>query len=148
MKDKLIKIMMGFAAVVILAAPMGLMHQSAFAAETSEENSAASDVVLEEALQDYDLVVIQDEEVPLASAPEQNYNGVVIWVVALILCAALLISYAWWYSICKNRTMVLLERLPKAEAEKIRSFVTILHPIKTVQAEKEIENRIASQFMK
>lgn len=148
MKDKLIKIMMGFAAAVILTLPLGFMNQSALAAETGEGNGAAGGAVLEESLQDYDLVVIQEEEVPLASVPEQNYNGAAVWVVALVLCTVLLIAYAGWYSINKNRTMLLLEKFPKAEAEKMCRLIAFLHPIKTARAEKEIENRIASQFVK
>ena len=147
MKDKLVKVMIGLAAVVILAVPMGIMHQSPLAAET-EGSEMTENVVLEEASQDYDLVVLQDEAVPLAAAPEHNYGSMVIWVVSLSLIIAIAATYGVWYTVYRKRILALTEALPQAEAEKIREDVTFLHPMKVARTEKEIENRIASSFVK
>ncbi|HOO27532.1 MAG TPA: hypothetical protein PLU43_03635 [Lachnospiraceae bacterium] len=142
-KDKLVKIMIGVAAVVLTAVPFGMSYQIALAAETMQEDAAVSSPV-----QNYDLVVVQDEEVPLASAPEVNYGRTILWVVSLTVTAVLLLTYFLWYSVYKRRILFLIGRLPEAEAESIRRMVTIFHPIRAMQTEKEIENRIAAEYVK
>lgn len=146
-RDRLVKGMIGLAAAVFIAIPAGLSHQSVLAADTEKGVTLKSEAQ-SEALEEYDLVVIQEEPVPLAPFADKNYDLIVVLVVFLSLIVLLSVGYCLWYLSCRRRIWALSVNLPADEAEKARGDTTIFHPLRTARAEREIENRIASEFVK
>lgn len=146
-KDRLVKGMIGLAAAVFIAIPAGLSHQSVLAAE-AEKGAVVKSEAQADALEDYDLVVIQEEPVPLAPFAEKNYDRIVVGVVFLSLTVLLSGGYGLWYLSCRKRILALSVNLPADEAKKARGEITFFHPFKAVRAEREIENRIAGRFVK
>lgn len=146
-KDRLVKGMIGLAAAVFIAIPAGLSHQSVLAAEAEKEAVVKSEAQ-GDALEDYDLVVIQEEPVPLAPFAEKSYDRIVVGVVFLSLTVLLSSGYGLWYLSCRKRILALSLNLPADEAKKARGEITFFHPFKAARAEREIENRIAGRFVK
>ncbi len=146
-KDRLVKGMIGLAAAVFVAIPAGLSHQSVLAAEAEKEVAVKSEAQ-GDALEDYDLVVIQEEQVPLAPFAETNYDRIAVGVVFLSLLVLLSGGYGLWYLSCRKRILALSVNLPEDEAKKARGNSTFFHPFKAARAEREIENRVAGGFVK
>ncbi len=140
-RNGLYKILVVCAVAVLLAIPaanISFLAQTVNAAEQKEGTK----------LQDYDLVVIQDEDVPLAIPVEHNYTGLAVWVVCGTAIILALGVYGIWYYACKRRISALLVNLSDSEARKLMSDVCFFHPRKAMQTEKEIENRIVDEYVR
>ncbi len=146
-KNRLVKGMTGLAAAVLLVIPAGLSHQSVLAAQ-AEKEAAVKYEAQEESLEDYDLVVIQEDPVPLAPFAEPDYDGAAVRVVSLSLLILMSGGYGLWYLTRRRRILALSVNLPDSEAKEVRENIPFFHPLKAAQIEREIEDRIAGEFVK
>ncbi len=99
-------------------------------------------------LEHYDLKVIEDEEVPL-SAGTADYSGTVMVLVLVSIVIALFIMYALWFRSHRKRIASLLVMGIGGDADMGgMDNVSILHPIKTVRYERELENMVVAETAK
>ena len=100
-------------------------------------------------LDDYSLnVIIDDEPVPL-SAGTMDYRGMVMPVVTASLLIALMTGYYIWFRNHKKRiaSLLLMGLSGDVDIEGMDD-VSILHPLRTVRFENELENRVVSNTAK
>lgn len=98
---------------------------------------------------DYSLsVIIDDDPVPL-SAGNTDYRGMVVPVVICCLAITLVVGYMAWFGSHKKRIASLMVMGITGDVDiNGMDDVSILHPIKTIRFENELENRVVSSTTK
>ena len=100
-----------------------------------------------EEIDDYDLIVMEDEELPAAAvAPVENKASKALWVMTAVFVLVLLIGYELWYEGMLGRIKTL--SVGDSEEDGILKDVSRLHPFKTVNARKEMESKAAEEYFK
>lgn len=93
----------------------------------------------------YDLVVIEEEQLPAAAAPEENKSSHAIWVIAIVSILVVLIGYELWFENCNLRIITLAEESGELG---YRKGVGRLHPFKAMDARRELESRAAEHYFR
>ena len=144
------------AAVVLLAVLIGTLPArvsgEAVVNVPAGYKLASIDKEAEEAgseLDDYSLrVTIEDEPVPMSSG-NTDYRGLVMPVVTASLVIAFLAGYYIWYRGHKKRIASLLVMGLNGDVDiDGMDDVSILHPLRTVRFENELENQVVSNVAK
>ena len=100
-----------------------------------------------EEIDDYDLIVMEDEELPAAAvAPVENKASKALWVMTAVFVLVLLIGYELWYEGMLGRIKTL--SVGDSQEDGILKDVSRLHPFKTVNARKEMESKAAEEYFK
>ena len=100
-----------------------------------------------EEIDDYDLIVLEEEELPAAAvAPVENKASKALWVMTAVFVLVLLIGYELWYEGMLGRIKTL--SVGDNEEDSILKDVSRLHPFKTVNARKEMETKAAEEYFK
>ena len=109
-------------------------------------NNEAAD---QDMVDDYSLSVkIEDEKIPL-SAGNTDYRGMVVPVVVCCLLITLAVGYMAWFGSHKKRIASLMVMGITGDVDiNGMDDVSILHPIKTIRFENELENRVVSSTTK
>ena len=98
-------------------------------------------------INDYDLIVMEDEQLPAAAAaPVDNKASKALWVMTAVFVLVLLIGYELWYEGMLGRIKTL--SVGDSEEDGILKDVSRLHPFKTVNARKEMETKAAEEYFK
>ena len=98
-----------------------------------------------EELDNYDLIVIEDEELPAAAAPEESKAGNALWVIAIVSVLVILIAYELWYESCNLRIKYLAV---ESGEENLQKGIGRLHPFKAIDARRDLEIRAAENYFK
>lgn len=96
-----------------------------------------------EMIQGYDLVIIEDEQLPAAATPEKNHADSAAWVIILTCVVVFLIGYELWYEACLARIKALTIT---DEDRKIAKSFNRFSPFKAVAARRELESRAAESY--
>ena len=100
-----------------------------------------------EEIDDYDLIVLEEEELPAAAvAPVENKASKALWVMTAVFVLVLLIGYELWYEGMLGRIKTL--SVGDSQEDGILKDVSRLHPFKTVNARKEMETKAAEEYFK
>ncbi len=112
-----------------------------------EENRAAA-AAKEQEVEDYDFVVIEDEEVPLAMAPEKPKKiAPVIWTVVCCLLVITGTVHIIAFAKYKERIKVIEKDISKEERESLNECSLMFRPKKRAELAEEIENELASRYL-
>ncbi len=145
---KEICIIMGVIISICLALTL-ILHMSGLTVQGAMETAQAGTEIEHtgEEVDNYDLVVLEEEEIPGAAvAPEESRATMALWVMAAAFIIVLLIGYELWYESLQSRIEALSVG-DKAE-EGILKGVNRLHPFKTINAKREMENKAAQDYFK
>ena len=100
-----------------------------------------------EEIDDYDLVVLEEEELPAAAAaPVENKASKALWVMTAVFILVLLIGYELWYEGMLGRIKAL--SVGDSEEDGILKGIGRLHPFRTVNARREMETKAAEEYFK
>ena len=98
-------------------------------------------------IDDYDLVVLEEEELPAAAtAPIESKASKALWVMTAVFVLVLLVGYELWYENCEARIKAL--SIGDSEEAVILSGVNRLHPFKAMNARREMESKAAEVYFK
>lgn len=100
---------------------------------------------MENAISNYSLVVIEDEQVPLAAGFETaSRYGNVFLVLAVVVMAVLVafIAYTAWFNTHKSRIMSLVN----SRRNNIDSVYYFIHPLRLLELEYEAEHNTVNQY--
>lgn len=97
-------------------------------------------------IEDYDFVVIEEEQLPAAAKPEVNHSNSALWVIAIVIAAVLLVSYELWYESCSARIAALAAG--EEDEPVMLAGIGRLHPIHSVMIRREMEARAAQRYFK
>ena len=137
----LAKILTIFAIALIISIPICLSIEKRIDAVETSESITSYDG-------DYIFFIIEENAVPLASAPTTHTNSLAV-VSKLIFAISLLILvfvYIGWYMITKHNLDILTANIHYSlisDYEKIN----ILHPIKLSEYSKDVEYRITQKYI-
>ena len=130
-------------ALTLILHMSGLTVQGAM--ETAEAGTEIEHAGVE--VENYDLVVLEDEEVPgAATAPVESKATMALWVMAAAFIIVLLIGYELWYESIQSRIEGLC--VGDKEEEGILKGVNRLHPFRTLNAKREMETKAAEDYFK
>lgn len=131
------------AIVVVLnltdVAAHGSMDKSSEVAEINSAEHEGNEV------DDYNLVVIEDEQLPAAAAPEESKSSRALLVIAIVSILVILIGYELWFENCNLRIITLAEESGELD---FRKGVGRLHPFKAIDARRELESRAAEHYFR
>ena len=113
-----------------------------------DTNAADSEIVHAGAeITDYNLIVLEDEELPAAAAaPVEDKASKALWVMTAAFIGVLLIGYELWYEGTQSRIKAL--SVGDKEEEQILRGVNRLHPFRAINAKKEMESKAAEVYFK
>lgn len=94
---------------------------------------------------DYDLIVLEDEELPAAAAPEESKAGNAVWVIAIVSALVILISYEFWYENCNLRIKCIAV---ESGEENFSKGIGRLHPFRAMDIRRDLEIRAAENYFK
>ncbi|MBQ7581595.1 MAG: hypothetical protein IJU25_02115 [Lachnospiraceae bacterium] len=97
-------------------------------------------------INDYDLVVLEEEELPAAAAPLENKASKALWVMTAVFVLVLLVGYELWYENCEARIKAL--SVGDREEAGILRGVNRLHPFRAMNARREMEIKAAEVYFK
>ncbi len=98
-------------------------------------------------INDYNLIVLEDEELPAAAAaPVEDQASKALWVMTAAFIGVLLIGYELWYEGTQARIKAL--SVGDREEEQILRGVSRLHPFRALNAKKEMESKAAEEYFK
>ena len=113
--------------------------------DTTSEDTAIVHAGTE--IDDYDLVVLEEEELPAAAtAPIESKASKALWVMTAVFVLVLLVGYELWYENCEARIKAL--SIGDSEEAVILSGVNRLHPFKAMNARREMESKAAEVYFK
>ncbi|MCR4656290.1 MAG: hypothetical protein K5770_08700 [Lachnospiraceae bacterium] len=141
-------------AVFVFAAPESIDAREGKKARDIIEEDRAEAIAKEaeakaaEEVEDYDFVVLEDEEVPLAMAPERakNKKAPVVWVV---ICALLLVGagiYIIAFLRYRERVRLIEKNLSREDKKSLKDGCLMFHPMKRAEMADEIENELVSKY--
>lgn len=97
-------------------------------------------------INDYDLVILEEEELPAAAAPVDNQASKALWVMTSAFILVLLIGYELWFENTQARIRALSMGNP--DEDPLMRGVNRLHPIKALQARRDMEFRAAEIYFR
>lgn len=93
----------------------------------------------------YDFIILEDEELPAASAPVENNSSNAPWVILFVSAIVALISYELWYENCNLRIKALVA---ESGETGFKAGIGRLHPFRTIDARRELETRAAEHYFR
>lgn len=93
----------------------------------------------------YDLIVLEDEELPAAAAPEESKANHALWVIAIVSVLVILIAYELWYENCNLRIKCLAV---ESGEDGFANGIGRLHPFKAMDARRDLEIRAAENYFR
>ncbi len=105
---------------------------------------ATESAVNAQEIENYDLIIIEEEALPAAAAPVDNHSGVVKWVIIAALLITVVTSYEIWYERLYARVQSL--NYGNYDGRELGKHVSRLHPIRLVNAKKEMEISAAQHY--
>ena len=93
----------------------------------------------------YDFVVLEDEQLPAAAAPEESKASKALWVILVVSLLVVLIAYELWYENCNLRIKDLA--VESGETGFIKG-IGRLHPFKAMDVRRELETKAAEYYFK
>lgn len=94
---------------------------------------------------EYDLIVLEDEQLPAAAKPEESKASNALWVIAIVSILVILIAYELWYENCNLRIKVLAA---ESGENSFSRRIGRLHPFRAIDVRHELESRAAEHYFK
>lgn len=95
-------------------------------------------------IENYDLVVIEEEMLPAAAAPEMDGSGAVKWVISIVLITAALIAYEIWYESVRTRVQELA--YTSQRSREMAESASRFHPFRLLSLRKDLEMFAAERY--
>ena len=105
---------------------------------------ATGSTVNAQEIENYDLIIIEEEALPAAAAPVDNHSEAVKWVIIAALLITVVTSYEIWYERLYARVQSL--DYGNYEGKELGKKASRLHPIRLVNAKKEMEISAAQHY--
>ena len=135
----LVNLLATIAFIVLFLLPvLGLMTTNVTADETTEVASSHTG--------DYVFFIVQQDDVPLAAAPETGVAPSVLYIALVYFSLMMIFVYSAWYMSVRRNMIELSDRLLPGERSRYIVPQGFFHPIKCYRLSKEAEDEVASTW--